>query len=183
MAYNNKLIKNPKTGQSITFLQTSCHTQGKLLEMVSSFQPFSIEPPPHYHPYQTEDFFVISGELTVRMSENVIIFKEGEGFHVPSNTIHSMWNASNEITTINWKVRPALETEHLLETISGLATDGLTNNNGVPNLLQTILIANKYSNVYRAARPRYFIQKMIFAMLTPLAYLCGYRSSYKKYID
>ena len=183
MAYKNKVINNPKTGQSVFFLLTSVDTKGELLEMESTFRPFSTEPPSHYHPFQVEDFRVVAGELTVRLNGKVTIYKKDESFHVPANSIHSMWNASAEKTIVNWKVQPALETENLLETISGLANDNKTNANGVPKLLQTVLIANEYSKVYRAARPPYFLQKLIFIILTPLSYLLGYRPSYKKYLN
>ncbi|HMG93633.1 MAG TPA: cupin domain-containing protein [Chryseolinea sp.] len=183
MAYKNKVINNPKTGQSISFLLTSIDTKGELLEMESTFRPFSKEPPAHYHPCQVEDFLVLSGELTLRLNGKVTIYKKNQGFHVPVNTVHSMWNGSGEKTIINWKCKPALTTENLLETISGLANADKTNANGVPTLLQTVLIANKYSKVYRATKPPYFLQKILFIILTPFSYLLGYRPSYKKYLN
>jgi quercetin dioxygenase-like cupin family protein len=183
MAYRNKVINNPKTGQSISFLQSSGDTKGELLEMESSFRPFSKEPPPHYHPYQVEDFQVLAGELKVRSNGTVATYKKNETFHIPADTIHSMWNCSEETTVVNWKVRPALTTENLFETIFGLSNEGKTNVDGMPAFLQTVLIANNYSNVYRAAKPPYFLQKLIFIILTPFSYLLGYRPNYKKYLD
>jgi quercetin dioxygenase-like cupin family protein len=183
MAYKNKQITNSRTGQSIKFLLTSEDTHGELLEMESSFLPLSKEPIPHYHPNQVEDFLVISGQLMVRMNGQVTIYKRNERFHVPANEVHSMWNGSGEATVVNWRVKPALDTENLLETISGLANDGKTNANGVPNLLQTVLIANKYSRVFRAASPPYFLQKIVFTLITPISYLLGFKPYYNKYLD
>lgn len=183
MAHKNKLINNPKTGQSVTFLLTSGDTNGELLHMESSFRSFSKEPPPHYHPNQAEDFHVLSGELMVRMNGSVTVYKKNETFHIPPNKIHSMWNGSGNTTTVKWIVKPALNTENLLETISGLANDGRTNAQGMPDFLQSVLIARKYSNVFRAAKPPYFIQRLAFIVLTPISYLLGYRPSYKKYTD
>ena len=183
MAHKNKQITNTRTGQTIKFIITSSDTHGELLEMESSFRPFSKEPLPHYHPTQVEDFLVISGKLMVRMNGMVTIYKKNESFHIPVNVVHSMWNGSGETTVVNWKVKPALDTENLLETISGLAEDGRTNANGVPNLLQTILIANKYSQVFRAAIPPFFLQRVAFILITPISYLLGYRPYYKKYLD
>ena len=91
--------------------------------------------------------------------------------------------APEKTTVVNWKVKPALDTENLLETISGLANDGGTNANGVPNLLQSVLIANKYSRVFRAASPPYFLQRVAFILIKPMSYLLGYRPYYKKYLD
>jgi quercetin dioxygenase-like cupin family protein len=183
MAYTNKQITNPRTGQTIKFILTSSDTHGEQLEMESSFRPFSKEPLPHYHPVQVEDFLVISGQLMVRMNGRVTTYKKNESFHVPTNVVHSMWNGSGETTVINWKVKPALDTENLFETISGLANDGRTNSKGVPNFLQTVLIANKYSQVFRAASPPFFLQRVAFILITPISYLLGYRPNYKKYLD
>ncbi len=114
MAHKNKQINNPRTGQTIKFLLTSGDTRGELLEMESSFRPFSKEPLPHYHPNQVEDFLVISGQLMVRMNGQVMIYKKNESFHVPANEVHSMWNGSGETTIVSWKVKPALDTENLI---------------------------------------------------------------------
>ncbi len=183
MAYKNKQISNSKTGQSIRFIQTSQDTAGELLEMETSFRAFSKEPPPHYHPYQIEDFVVLAGEMSVRIDGRVVIYRTNDTFHVPVNKVHSMWNGSSESTVLNWKVRPALNTENLFETVSGLSNDGETNDHGVPRMLQLILLANKFSNVFRASKPLYYVQKILFLILTPLSYALGYRASYKKYLD
>ena len=61
MAFKNKVIRNPQTKQDIKFLQTSSDTDGKLLEMESTYHAFSKEPAPHYHPFQAEDFTVNFG--------------------------------------------------------------------------------------------------------------------------
>src|SRR5262252_10073188 len=113
MAYQNKQIQNPIARMSIRFLQTSKDTNGKLLEMEATYSPHSIEPAPHYHPHQEEDFTIVSGEMTVRMNGQLKILKAGDQLHVPKNTVHSMWNNSSETTAVvNWKVTPALTTEY-----------------------------------------------------------------------
>ena len=94
-----------------------------------------------------------------------------------------MWNNSNSKTVVNWKVQPAMDTEGLLETVTGLANDGETNDKGVPNLLQAVLMANKYSSVFRLAKPPFYIQKNLFMILVPLTNLLGYKPVYKKYFD
>ncbi|MEZ4852020.1 MAG: cupin domain-containing protein [Bacteroidia bacterium] len=183
MAYKNKVIRNPKTKQDIRFLQTARDTGGKLLEMEATYQAFSREPAPHYHPYQAEDFTVISGELTVRINGQLKVLKKGDVLHVPVNKVHSMWNNSSQQTVVNWIVQPAMDTENLLETVSGLAQDGKTNKDGMPNILQIALMMNQYHEVFRLARPSFTIQRILFMILAPFACLLGYRSTYGKYLD
>lgn len=183
MAYKNKVIHNPVTGQSIRFLQTSCDTEGQLLEMESSFAPHSIEPVEHYHPKQHETFTILEGSLAVRIRGQVKVLTAGDVLHIPAKTSHAMWNAGNTKTVVNWKVQPALCTEYFLETGMGLATQGKVDKRGLPCILQAALLARGYKHVFRLAKPSYFLQKMIFGVLSPLAKMKGYKAVYHEYID
>ncbi len=183
MAIKNKTITNSKTGQDIKFILTGNETNGQLLEMETTYNSHSKEPAAHYHPYQTEDFTVLSGQLTVRMDNQIKILKQGDTLHIPEKKVHAMWNNSDEMTIVNWKVQPALKTDNLLETASGLAKDGRTNASGVPNILQAALMLNKYNHVFRIAKPPFIIQRIIFLILTPFSYLFGYKPTYKNYLD
>lgn len=183
MAFKNKIICNKKTGQDTRFIQTGKDTNNLLLEMESTYNRRNPEPPAHYHPRQEEDFFVIEGELTVRMDGQTKIYKQGDSFHISKNKVHAMWNNSGSKTIVNWKVMPALDTENLLETLAGLANEDKTNADGRPGIFQLALTATKYSAVFRLSKPAFVIQKIVFSLLTPVAYTFGYRPSYKKYID
>lgn len=183
MAYKDKTIHNPKVGQTIRFLQTCKDTDGALLEMEAQYDPQSKEPAPHYHPHQAEDFTIVSGSMTVRMDGALRVLKEGDTLHIPRGKVHSMWNHSDAPATVHWKVQPAMETEYFLETVIGLASDGKTDAKGTPHLLQVALMATRYAPVFRLAKPPFVVQKMVFLLLTPLAYLRGYRASYQRYID
>lgn len=183
MAYANKTICNPATGQEIRFVQTARDTGGRLLEMESHFLPGSLEPKPHYHPLQTEHFTALSGAIVVRLGKVIQVLRAGETLRIPPNTVHSMWNPFEEKAVVTWKMEPALDTEYFLETGMGLAQEGKTGENGMPPLLQVALLANKYDNVFRLANPPFWVQKTLFTLLTPLALLRGYRASYAKYLD
>lgn len=182
MAYKNKVVTNPVVGLTIKFLQTAQDTHGKLLEMEASYRPYSKEPPPHYHPHQEEDFEIIKGQMTVRLEGKILLLNENDTLHIPANTVHSMWNNSGSTTIINWKTQPALNTEYFLETATGLATDKKRRRR-MRSLLQRSLLANKYSKVFRLSTPPFLIQKIVFITLAPLAWLFGYRASYKRYLD
>lgn len=183
MAFQNKQISNSKTGQSIKFLRTAQDTAGNLLEMEATYQGHSKEPAPHYHPFQSEDFKILSGSLNVRMDGQLYVLRAGDQLHIPKNKTHTMWNATPDKTVVNWTVQPALNTEHLLETMTGLANEGKTNADGMPGLLQVCLTAKKYSNVVRLSKLPYSVQRVVFGLLSPFAYLSGYRPYYKKFLD
>lgn len=184
MAYKNKTIQNPMTGQVIKFLQTNKDTNGQLLEMESTWLPESKEPPAHYHPYQDELFTVITGEITIRLDgEETHTLQAGDFMKIPRNQVHCMWNASSHKTIVNWQVRPALNTELLLETLCGLASDGKTNKRGKPGMLQVALIASKFSRELRLVKPAYGIQQAVFSVLRPFALIAGYKAVYDKYLN
>ena len=183
MAYKNKVINNPKTGQKIKFLQTAKDTNGQLLEMVSTLSPFSKEPVEHYHPLQDEDFTVLIGELTVKIDGQPKVLKAGDTLHIAKNVVHSMWNNSSETAVVNWKVQPALDTENFLETSTGLATDCKTNERGMPNILQIAIMAKRFSHVFRLSKPSFPLQSVVFAILKPFATLAGYKAIYQEYLD
>lgn len=183
MAYKNKVIVNPKAAVKIKFLQCSSDTHGNLLEMEATYGPQSKEPPAHYHPEQEEDFTVVEGALSIRMHGEVIILKPGAACHIPKKEIHSMWNHTAADTTVRWRVKPALQTENFLETLAGLAVDNKTNSKGVPHILQVALLSRKYVREFRLASPGYWIQKIVFAFLTPIAFVLGFRSEFPEFID
>lgn len=183
MAYPGKEIHNPITRQSIRFIRTADETVGQLLEMEATYHPGSKEPMPHYHPHQEEYFMVMKGHLKVRIEGNVKHLQRGDRLLVPRNTVHSMWNGDTEKAVVIWQVRPALNTEYLLETAAGLANDGKTDSAGRPGLLQSVLIAKKFARVFRMAAPSFLLQRTLVLLLTPFSYLAGYRPVYKQYLD
>ena len=183
MAYKNKIIRNPATGQHIRFLQTSCDTEGQLLEMESTFAPHSVEPLQHYHPKQHETFTVLEGSLQVRINGRVWVLQAGDTLEIPAKTSHAMWNASDKKAVVNWKVEPALCTEYFLETGMGLAAQGKVNKKGLPPILQTALLAERYKNVFRLAKPPYMLQRAVFKVLAPVAKWKGYKAVYDELID
>ena len=184
MAYKNKTIRNPVTGQEIRFIQTSKDSNGQLLEMESTYNALSKEPASHYHPYQDEFFTIISGEMTIRLDgEERHTLQAGDTFEIPRNQIHAMWNAASQKAVVNWQVRPALNTEQLLETIMGLATDGKCNKKGMPGILQVALTSGQFNKELRLLSPPLLIQKIVFSVLRPFALMAGYKASYAQYLD
>lgn len=183
MAYQNQIIYNPVTGQSIKFIQTSWDTSGQLLEMESTYSALSKEPPMHYHPDSAEDFRIISGRIKVRMDNKISVYKAGESFHISPNRIHSIWNDGESKAAVNWKVTRPMNTEFLLETMFALVNDGKVNEQGTPRFLQMVLTAGKFNNVLRLARPPFALQRIVFVLLKPFAYALGYRPYYKRYLS
>lgn len=183
MAYPSKIVTNPITGQSIKFIQTSRDTQGLLLEMETTYQPHSTEPVPHFHPRQEEHFKVLNGCISVRLNGELKVLNAGDTLNFPPNQVHSMWNHSAEKAVVNWQVQPAMDTEYFLEMGMGLAQAGKVKADGMPGLLQSVVLISRFKYVYRLAKPGLIVQKIVFSILAPIARLVGYRAVYPEYLD
>jgi hypothetical protein len=82
------------------------------------------------------------------------------------------------------ELRPALNTEIFFESLYGLAADGKTDENGVPNLLQTaVALDGLHKGEIYPATPPIALQKALFTLLAPVGKLVGYRDHYPKYIE
>lgn len=101
-------IENKLTGQTIVFLSEAGEKDELVMKM--SYNRKGTPPPMHYHPCQEEYFTILSGQLELTMDGSSKKLEAGEGFIVPANTPHAMWNGSEGVTEVKWVVRPALHT-------------------------------------------------------------------------
>src|SRR5215203_5587714 len=85
-------------------------------------------PPMHVHPFQEEHFEVLSGTVGIQIEDEQRSLGEGEQATVPPGTPHTWYSVDDqeEKARFLFELRPALNTEILLETLYGLATDGNT---------------------------------------------------------
>ena len=169
------------SGERLIFRKTGEETNGELLEMEAVYNPNSSRPPSHYHPYQEEQFRVLSGTFRVWRAGNEEVFEAGDEFSVPPGTPHAMHNVSDEEGRLLWQIRPAMRTQQLFETLWGLAADGKSGPDGVPNILQLAVILDEYRDELRPSRPPYFVQRLLFTPLAAFARRYGYRAKYERY--
>jgi quercetin dioxygenase-like cupin family protein len=184
MARTGEEIHNPVQGDWIEFRQTARDTGGALLSGEMVVAP-SGGNGLHIHPLQEEHFEVLSGILGVQIGDEHRILGQGEEATVPPGTPHRWYNEDDqEKARVLLELRPALNTEIFFETLYGLAKDGKTDENGVPNLLQTaVALDGLHKGEIYPATPPIAVQKALFALLSPVGKLVGYRDHYPKYIE
>jgi quercetin dioxygenase-like cupin family protein len=157
----------------LRFLKTAAETNGELLEMEAIYRPVSKAPPAHSHPAQEETFEVLSGSLRFVIEGRQIDLGAGERLVIPAGTVHRAHNAGDDEARVIWQTRPALRSEQFFRTLYGLAMDGRTNADGVPNLLQGALIMKEHAAEFVLASPPRLIQKILFATLAPIGRMLG----------
>ena len=182
MAMAGEQLYDPVQGDTLVFRETARDTGGALLRGEFVVPPrFSV--PLHVHPLQEEDFEVLSGTFVIQIEDEHRSLVEGEEATVPPGTPHRFYNEDDqEEGRLLFELRPALNTEILFETLYGLATDGNTDRNGLPNPLQMAVTLNGlHKGEIYLTTPPIAVQKALFALLSPVGKLVGYRDHYPKY--
>jgi hypothetical protein len=107
----------------------------------------------------------------------------GDAEPVPPGTRHRIFATQDAPLRARFALRPALESEVLLETLFGLARDGKVGTDGNPSLLQLAVIFDELAELGRPAQPPPAVQKALFAPLAALGRARGYRARYAEYSD
>jgi quercetin dioxygenase-like cupin family protein len=81
-------IKNPVTGESMTFLRTGRETSGELLRIDMRVRAGGFASGEHIHPHQEERFVVDRGQITLRISGEERRHASGEHVTIPAGTPH-----------------------------------------------------------------------------------------------
>jgi quercetin dioxygenase-like cupin family protein len=160
-------------GERVTFLRTAHDTGGDLLEMQVTYAPNAEAPPLHLHPEQEERFEVRRGAMWTRIGTQEVTYATGERFVVPAGTPHTMRPAADDGAEVVWQVRPAFESEAFFRIVWGI--DGEAVAGGRPGLLRSVAIARRFTREFRVCRPPYPVQRILFALLGPVAAWAGHR--------
>jgi quercetin dioxygenase-like cupin family protein len=176
MARAGQVIRNPATGETLTFVVTSADSGGSLLRVDVSAEPHTKGPPLHVHRAFFERYHLEAGRLriTLRGEEHVV---EAPGrFEIPRGAPHTFRVEGDEPARMVVDFEPAGTYERFLEKMYGLAAEGKTDEQGAPNLLQAAVVGREHLDDFSLARPPYVVQRILFAVLAPVGRLAGYRA-------
>jgi quercetin dioxygenase-like cupin family protein len=182
MAKAGDKLYNPVQGDWIVFGQIAEDTGGELMSGELVVAP-SGGNPLHVHPLQEEHFEVPSGTFGVQIADERRSLGEEEEATVAPGTPHRWFNEDDQHEArVSVALRPALNTETFFETLYGLARDGRTDESGVPNPLQlAVMLDGLHKGEIYLASPPVSVQKALFALLSPVGKLVGYKDHYLKY--
>ena len=130
----------------------------------------------HFHPNSDEEFIVKSGALRLMVDEQWKLLGPGESCTVPRGTPHLFRNGHDGETLFTTKFRPAHN--HLrfflnMSINSANHPDWYDEKGEPPLVLQAMGLHAFYGHAYGAGIPVWF-QKLLFAVLSPVAKLQGY---------
>lgn len=172
----NEIIRNHGTGDSIEFLQTDEGTLGRTSEFIMTLAPRSswAKSPRHFHPYQTETFIVLSGELNLTAGEkHHVLTPDHETVTVAPFTLHSFWNDTDEPVKFRAEIYPPKNIEKGLRLTYQLSQEGKINKHNIPTNIFHTLILMEYFDSYFAVIP-WKLQRFLFRQGGKLARWMGY---------
>jgi quercetin dioxygenase-like cupin family protein len=131
----------------------------------------------HVHPGASETFEVKSGRLAVVVRGVEQFAEAGQSITIPAGTPHHFRNADAGPTEATVEFVPAQQHLRFFKNFATLAQSRPQwfSAKGDPHLLLIALVLHRYrGHLYLAGIP-IFVQKLLFAALSPLARLRGYR--------
>lgn len=173
-------ITNPITGESVTFLRTAAQTNGRYVLIETTVAPDGAVAAAHVHPQQTERFEILSGHVEFMRDGEVIRATAGDVVDVAAGEAHSFRNIGSRDVRFRTLVSPALEFETFLETMFGLAADGKTNQQGLPNPFRLAVIMERHFNLVNLPLIPASLQHFGLKLGAPVGKLFGYTSSYRR---
>jgi len=177
------VLDDPTTGSRLVFLRTAAETDGELLEYELTFVPGGFSARDHLHPQQSEQHEVLDGSLGLIVGGRERRLGPGDSETVPRNTRHRIFKTQDEPLHARFTLRPALDSEVLLETLFGLARDGKVGKGGNPSPLQLAVIFSEFAHLGRPPKPPETVQRVLFAPLALLGKTKGYQASYAAYSE
>ncbi|NJP65496.1 cupin domain-containing protein [Streptomyces spiramenti] len=178
---------NPLCREKLVIRTPASHTGGERAVMDMYVEPGGFAAGYHTHPYSSELFVLVRGELRVHIAgRDVVLDKLGQSVLVPPGTVHR-WFAHSDTEETFVVVELSNKADRFEQLICrqlfGLAQDGKTNEEGRPNLLQSAITMREFSDVLRFSDRPWPVQRMINGALAPVARLLGYRGCNPEYLQ
>lgn len=128
-----RTINSEKIKSKMYWKKYSYETQGAYTEMTGVIGP-GYSNPKHYHTQYAEHFTALKGSLTVTLDGKRIKLNAGDSATVEIGHVHSLINDSGADVEYTVKLVPGSEGfEQGMYIVHGMANDGITNGDGVPN--------------------------------------------------
>ena len=180
MPYKGQMIKNPRTGEFIEFMETAAETDGAFTRIKIKVIAGGFKPVLHMHTTTDETFEIISGRLTYVLDGEKKVIVPGEKVVLPMGKAHTHYNDDRGNLLMYQTFTPSLDIDLFLENIFGLDAEGKVPK-GQPAFLQLMVWGNNFQcKAYIPSVPL-GIQKVLSFLLAPVGRLLGYKAVYKRF--
>jgi hypothetical protein len=123
----------------------------------------------HIHPQQGERFEVLSGTMRYRINGEEHEAGAGTVLNALKGTPHIWWNGGQDELRMFVSYEPALQTQEFFQSFFSIAQQARNNaRTGMPNPLQTTVIARGFAAEVRLAWLPLAVQKVILGTLAAL---------------
>jgi mannose-6-phosphate isomerase-like protein (cupin superfamily) len=131
----------------------------------------------HVHPLAEERFLVTSGRIKVVVDGREQLVGPGEQAVVPRGRPHHFLNGWDGDTEFTVEFRPAQQHLLFFSNFARMTAEHPEwfSAKGDPDFLLIAASLHRFPDHTYLARPPVFIQKLLFALVTPIARLSGYR--------
>lgn len=177
------VISNPIAGEWVTTLVAGDETDGEYERGLALYRADNDGPPEHIHPSYEEYFEVLEGSFVFVVDGQRRTLVAGDHVTVPHGTPHTFRNDADAVASCIVETRPAGELRGVIATLSGLAHDGKLTERGTPRFLQAMVIAAELADDTVFTSPPPPVQKLLAAIVAPVARRLGYRATYPTYLD
>lgn len=176
-----EVLENPVTGERGVVRVPPLESNGYRLVADVYVRPGGAVSGEHVHPSYTETYTIVRGRLSVRRDGREMDLRPGMRVAIPPGMAHDFWNAGRDEARFVVEVQPAERFLLMIRNLFMLAQDGKTNAKGMPRLLQGAALGREFADTCRFTSPPPSVQRVMFGLLGPLAWLAGRRGSYPEY--
>ena len=176
---SERVLHNPRTGETIALLTTSRESRGEVFRMGYSMAPHAAIADYHNHPFQEMVIQVQSGTLTCTIDGVDRDVSAGESVTIPAGVFHFQRNDTNDPVEAIEEYRPALKMQEFFEVLSGWANDGRTGPSGMPTPLRSAVMHRYFRDSIRSGSSR---RNLLALLLSPLGVIMGRRLELLGYI-
>jgi len=174
-----RTLRNTKTGETITFLETARDTGGALFSMRYKMAPHAAIADEHSHPKQEMTIKVLSGTLTCTIDGVEKRIGAGEEAVIPPGVNHFQRNDTDAEVHAIEDYRPALQMQAFFEVLIGWANDGKTSEIGLPGPLRLAVLHRFFKRSIRSSSTQ---RNVVAWFLAPFGRALGYQKEVEHYI-
>ena len=175
--------ENPATRERSIVIEAPAENQERRLVSELHLQPGAAVALEHMHPGLDEAFEVIEGRLGWKLDGKTGEAGPGDVLEIPRGSWHDWWQIGEEPTVARVTVTPGDGFVNLISTLWGVGVDGFTDAKGAPKPLQLVAMSREFADILVPAKPPAAVQKLVFALLGPIAERRGYRGIYPRYSE